>query len=197
MRSVNTARSWIPSVADPVEPVTHSRLVRWGALAGILVVLLLVYGLCVPYYSASLTIDRRTGDFRGDFSYFGIRIEHDRQVATPARGRPVGKGPLTAPERRIPVRTITKRFFWSEPANTVDDEGVWYAEAFYQMFYFAAWDRPKAKKLTDDELDRIVKERIPFWNSADLDRNPRGLAEAARQENADLLGVPVDLVFVP
>ena len=157
--------------------------------------LLAVYALIVPFKSAVMTIDRRTGAFLGDTSYFGIRVVHDRPVATPVRGNPVGKGPLTAEERRIRVRWIIQRFPWSQPVTTFDDDGVWYAEAFYQMFYRVGWSYPRERVLTDDELDRIVKERIPFWNSSNLDHDPRGIAEAARQENADLLGVPVEHVF--
>lgn len=189
-------RNWIPSVAEGTRGMGF-RLVRWGFLAGALLVLVVIFGLCVPYCCATQYIDRRTGIWYGDLAYFGIRVEHDRRVAMPVRGNPMGKVPLTAPERRILVRAITKRFFWSQSVVVYDETGVQYAEAFSQMFHFASWERPKARKLSDDELDRIVKERSPFWNSGELDKDPHMIAEAARQENADLLGVPVERVFRP
>ncbi len=169
-----------------------SRAVRWVVLATVLVIFLVVYGLCVPFRSWSLYIDRRTGSYRADVAYFGILIQRNRVVATPMRGDPNGKGPLTAPEKSILVVENIQRFFWSELVTTYDQDGYWYAEAFHQMFHFASVDRPKAKTLSDGELAQIVKSRIPFWNSAQLDNDPQGIAQAARQENSDLLGVAVD-----
>ncbi|MBA3698196.1 MAG: hypothetical protein H0W78_05030 [Planctomycetes bacterium] len=167
-------------------------------LTGVLVSGLLVYGLCVPYRSWTLIIDRRTGAFHYNGSYFGIPVVRNRPAAVPTRGHPIGKVPMTAPARSITVLQSSKRFPWSETITERNDEvGVWFAEAHYQLFYVAGnpYD-PKAKQLSDDEIDRIVRQRIPFWNSKDLDRDPRAVAEAAKQENSELLGITVGYTFI-
>jgi hypothetical protein len=185
-------------MVDNAASARVSRVSVWMILSGVLVIGLLVYGLCVPYRSWTLTIDRRTGAFRSNGSYFGIPLMRNRPAAVPTRGHPIGKVPMTAPERSITVRQGSKRFPWSEAAIERNDEvGVWFAEAYYQLFYVVGnpYD-PKAKKLSDDEVDHLVRQRIPFWNSQDLDRDPRAVAEAAKQENSELLGIPVGYTFI-
>ena len=176
--------------------MTWSHGARWGILAGVLVVLLTTYLVAVPFRTADFFISRRTGAWTSSvITYFGVVTLH-REIATPTRGNPVGKGPLTAKDRLIPVARRTQRYFWSSESTLKNaDPDIWYAEAAYQMFFFAAFERAGAKKITDDELDAIIRSRLPFWNSAELDRDPRSYAEAARSENAELLGVPVSRSF--
>jgi hypothetical protein len=173
-----------------------TRGVRWIVLVGIAVVLLATYLLAVPFRTVDFFINRRTGAWSPSvITYFGVITLH-RDAATATRGNPVGKGPLTAKERLIPVARRTQRYFWSgESTLKNSDPDIWFAEAAYQMFFFAAFERAGAKKLTDDELDSIIRSRLPFWNSSELDRDPRSYAEAARAENAEILGVPVGRSF--
>lgn len=173
-----------------------SRLSVWMILIGILVSGVLVYGLCVPYRSWTTTIDRRTGTFHSHESHLGIPLERNRPVAVPTRGHPIGKVPMTAPERSITVFRRTQRFPWSKVV--IENEvGVWFAEAYFQLFYVVGnpYD-PKARQLSDDEIDRLVRQRIPAWNSKDLDRDPRAVAEAAKLENSEMLGIPVEYTCI-
>lgn len=184
-------------MADETTPARVSRFFVWMILGGILVGGLVFYGLCVPYRSLTLVIDRQTGAFSWNGSYFGIPVTRNCPAARPTRGHPIGKVPMTAPERSITVRQRSKRFPWSESFTERNDEdGVWFAEAYFQLFYFASGSNPKARQLSDDEVDHIVRQRIPFWNSKKLDRDPRAVAEAAKRENSLLLGIPVGYVFV-
>lgn len=175
-----------------------SRFSIWMILSGILVSGLVVYGLCVPYSSSTLVIDRRTGALHSNGSYFGIPLVRNRPVAVPTRGHPIGKVPMTAPERSITVRQLSTRFVWSESfTERHDEEGMWFAEAYYQLFYAVGNPHdPKAKQLSDDEVDELVRQRISAWNSKNLDRDPRAVAEAAKQENSRLLGIPVGYMFI-
>jgi hypothetical protein len=185
-------------MADEALPARVSRLSVWIILIGILVSGLLVYGFCVPYRSWTLTIDRRTGAFHYHGSYFGIPLVRNRPAAVPTRGHPIGKVPMTAPERSITVRQRSKRFPWSEAIVERDDEvGVWFAEAYFQLFYVVGNPNdPKAKQLSDEEVDQLVRQRISAWNSKHLDRDPRAIAGAAKQENSELLGIPVGYTFI-
>ena len=177
--------------------MTWSHGARWGILAGVLVVLLATYLVAVPFRTIDFFISRRTGAWTSSaITYFGVITLHGTVPPTATRGNPVGKGPLTAKERLIPVIRSTRRYFWSSERTLKNaDPDIWYAEAAYQMFFFAAFERVGAKKITDDELDAIIRSRLPFWNSVELDRDPRSYAEAARSENAELLGVPVGRNF--
>lgn len=167
---------------------------RWAILSTILAALLVGYGLCVPFSTMSFFIDRRTGIYHEDTTYFGIPIIRNRPVRTPKRGNPVGKAPLTASERSILVYQRIQRFPWSKAIIVHDEVGVWYAEAFHQMFHSVIFAPPQAS-IPDDEWDRIIKRRIPFWNSPELDRDPQAAAEAVWQENSDLFGVPAKRFF--
>ncbi len=176
--------------------MTWSHGARWGILAGVLVVLLATCLVAVPFRTVDFSISRRTGAWSSAITYFGVITLHGTVAPTPTRGNPVGKGPLTAKERLIPVVRCTQRYVWSSESTLKNaDPEIWFAEAAYQMFFFAAFERAGAKKITDDELDAIIRSRLPFWNSVELDRDPRSYAEAARLENAELLGVPVGRNF--
>ncbi len=183
-------------MADHPASTRIPRGIRWAILIGLPLIGMVIYGLIMPFMVMTMNLERRTGAFFVQVSYFGIPWQSRRPVATPTLGQPVGKVPLTAPEREIRFRQRTQRFFWSKVQAIDDDElGTWYAEAFYQLFYFANNPDPKARKLSPDEVDHLVRQRVAAWNSTELDNNPRAIAEAARRENSELLGVPVEYIF--
>ena len=166
-----------------------TRLTIWMVLIGTVLVLLGIYFPCVPYISAIYSINRMTGHYSGQMTYFGVYTLH-LSGARPAHGDPVSLGTLTGEDVEIPFQIRTSRFIWSTAKDEELQPGLGYNNACYEMFWSLRGERVGKRTIPPDELDAIITRRIPQWNSAELDRDPQAIADRFHAENEELRLLP-------
>lgn len=161
------------------------RFATWLVLGGILMGMLLTTLALIPLKEDQLLINRRTGQVFWKRSYLGIHTT-TVQMAYAKTDRLAGLAGLTAPDEEVLIEGYVYRclpFGW--PASRHNTRGMQLQHAMITLFYFEP-DFHTPTTLPTAEVNRLVRERLPLWNSPELDRDPQRVLTPIQTQNAAL-----------
>lgn len=162
------------------------RFVTWLVLVSIPLGMLVTLLALIPIKEDRLLINRQNG--QGTHIRYILGFETIRQRMHYAKvDRLSGLAGLTAPDEDVLIRSYTWRcvpFSW--PAHHENQPGIQLEAAAIALFYADA-QLPVAASFSTSEVDRLIRERLPLWNSPDLDRDPARVLAPIRAENVVLL----------